>query len=113
MSKINVTIEDYLQSLIENAVSRALSKENKPTVVELPDNLTLSGATDFLKEQGFPTSKAKVYKLTSAEKIPHRKYGNKLVFSRKELLQWIESQTVRVSNEDSVLELARSARRKK
>ncbi|WP_418408883.1 helix-turn-helix domain-containing protein [Alistipes sp.] len=41
-----------------------------------------------------PTSKAKIYKLTSSGEIPHRKYGNKLVFSRQELLRWMEEQAV-------------------
>lgn len=46
----------------------------------------------MLDEYGMPTSKAKIYKLTSAGEIPHRKYGNKLVFSRKELQEWMNEQ---------------------
>ena len=41
---------------------------------------------ELLREQGYPTSKAKIYKLTSTNLIPYRKYGNRLVFSRRELL---------------------------
>ncbi len=48
----------------------------------------------MLDDYGMPTSKAKIYKLTSSGEIPHRKYGNKLVFSRQELLRWMEEQAV-------------------
>lgn len=48
---------------------------------------------ELLREHGYPTSKAKIYKLTSAGTIPCKVYGNKLVFSRKEILEWAENQT--------------------
>lgn len=50
--------------------------------------VTLETAVEFLRENGFPTSKAKIYKLTSCNQIPYSKYGNKLVFSRIKLLAW-------------------------
>lgn len=56
------------------------------------DTISLADAMKMLDEYGMPTSKAKIYKLTSAGEIPHRKYGNKLVFSRKELREWMEVQ---------------------
>lgn len=63
--------------------------EAKPT----HDTISLSDALRMLEEYGMPTSKAKIYKLTSAGEIPHKKYGNKLVFSRKELHEWMDEQT--------------------
>ena len=68
---------------------------------EQSDNVTLNTAVDLLEELGFPTSKAKIYKLTSAGLMPCRKYGNKLVFSRIELLNWVESQTTRVNGKEA------------
>ena len=56
------------------------------------DTISLADAIKILDEYGMPTSKAKFYKLTSAGEIPHRKYGNKLVFSRKELHEWMDEQ---------------------
>ena len=38
--------------------------------------------------------KSKIYKLTSTGKIPHKLMGNRLVFSRSELLQWLDSSAV-------------------
>ncbi len=80
---------DELKHLIRQeieAVQRLL--EAKP----VHDTIPLVDALKMLEEHGMPTSKAKIYKLTSAGEIPHRKYGNKLVFSRKELLKWMEGQ---------------------
>ena len=56
------------------------------------DTVSLADAIKMLDEYGMPTSKAKIYKLTSAGEIPHRKYGNKLVFSRTELHKWMEEE---------------------
>jgi hypothetical protein len=56
------------------------------------DTISLDEAIKMLYEHGLPTSKAKIYKLTSACEIPHRKYGNKLVFSRKDLRLGMEEQ---------------------
>lgn len=56
------------------------------------DTISLADAIKLLDEYGMPTSKAKIYKLTSAGEIPYRKYGNKLVFSRKQLHEWMEEQ---------------------
>jgi hypothetical protein len=70
---------------------------------------------ELLRENGYPTSKGKIYKLSSANQLPHRKYGNKLVFSRRDLLAWAESQThiKPDGRSDAVLEIAKSACRKR
>lgn len=80
---------DELKAIIRGeieAVQQLL--EAKP----IHDTISLADALKILDEYGMPTSKAKIYKLTSAGEIPHRKYGNKLVFSRKELQGWMEEQ---------------------
>jgi hypothetical protein len=62
------------------------------------DTVTLSDALELLREHGYPTFKAQVYKLTASGDIPCKRYGKKLVFSRKELLHWAEVQTKPKSN---------------
>lgn len=37
--------------------------------------------------------KSKIYKLTYSDGIPHKLLGNRLVFSRSELLAWLETNT--------------------
>jgi excisionase family DNA binding protein len=43
-------------------------------------------------------SKATIYKMTFTGEIPFRKYGKRLVFSRKELSEWISNRTVRIQS---------------
>jgi predicted DNA-binding transcriptional regulator AlpA len=58
-------------------------------------------------------SKSKLYKLTATCEIPCKQFGSRLVFSRKELLQWVEQQTQPKPGYSSVLSaLAKSANRK-
>ena len=112
MSNIIVTTPEELRAIVSEAVSGALPKQasSQPQI----DTMTLNDVLELLKEHGYPTSKAKIYKLTSAGTIPCKTYGNKLVFSRKEVLLWAENQTQPKHDSAKVgLALARSARRKK
>lgn len=38
--------------------------------------------------------KAAIYKLTHEKKLPHMKFGSRLVFSRRQLIAWVESHTI-------------------
>ncbi|MDR2149178.1 MAG: helix-turn-helix domain-containing protein [Tannerella sp.] len=111
MNSIILTTPDELRAIISEAVSGILPKQAAQPGI---DTVTLNDVLELLREHGYPTSKAKIYKLTSAGRIPCRVYGNKLVFSRKEILEWADNQTKPKSNfSETVLTLARSARRKK
>jgi hypothetical protein len=114
MCEIIITTPEQLRTLIEEAVRSTLHPSQIKQTKESPDTITLAAALELLSENGYPTSKGKIYKLTSANQLPHRKYGNKLVFSRRGLLEWAESQThIKPDRSEAVLELAKSARRKK
>jgi hypothetical protein len=114
MSEIIITTPEQLRTLIEEAVRSTLHPSQIKQAKEPPDTITLAAALELLSENGYPTSKGKIYKLTSANQLPYRKYGNKLVFSRRDLLEWAESQThIKPDRSEVVLELAKSARRKK
>jgi hypothetical protein len=112
MQNIILTTPEELRAIVSEAVSCILPKpvSNQSGI----DTITLNDALDLLKEHGYPTSKAKIYKLTSAGTIPCKVYGNKLVFSRKAILEWAEHQTKPKHDFSEIsLTLARSARRKK
>lgn len=95
MAGIIVATEEQIEEIVFKAISRYYSGNNKETTLTgLPDTLSLSGALKVLDEYGFPTSKAKLYKMTSQGQIPFMKYGNKLVFSRKSLVEWTQEQLV-------------------
>ena len=112
MGNIILTTPDELRAIVNEALSGIVPKTafNQSQI----DTLTLNDTLELLREHGYPTSKAKIYKLTSAGTIPCKVYGNKLVFSRKDVLQWAENQTRPKNNHAEIsLTLARSARRKK
>ena len=112
MLNIIVTTPEELRAIVSEAVSGILPKQ--ASTQPLIDTMTLNDTLELLKEHGYPTSKAKIYKLTSTGKIPCKTYGNKLVFSRREILQWAENQAKPKHDSTKVgLTLARSARRKK
>lgn len=112
MANIIVTEEDKLRSIVREEISVLLS-EKQEVKAEI-DTITLTKALALLGEYGYPMSKAKLYKLTSSGNIPCRKFGQKLVFSRKDILSWAENQTKPKDNSSEIaLTLARSARRKK
>ena len=89
MMQIVVTSAEELKAIIRDV----LSEQAEPTATDAQsDNISLNKAIELLNEWGYPTSKAKMYKLTSTGALPCRKYGNKLIFSRMELLKWVDTQ---------------------
>ena len=111
MEKIIITTPDELKALVKEAVHGLLpapaEQKNDTDAANLVEILA------FLKENGYPTSRGKMYKLTSAGDIPHRMYNGKLVFSRKEVLKWAASQTRNRHDYSEITRtVARSARRK-
>ncbi|KAA6339137.1 hypothetical protein EZS27_012911 [termite gut metagenome] len=111
MNPIIITTPEELRAIVSEAVSGVIPKTASESKI---DTITLSSAIELLREYGYPTSKAKVYKLTASGDIPCKRYGNKLVFSRKELLEWAENQTKPKNNPSEIMSnLARSARRKR
>ena len=133
MANIIVATEEQIQEAVFNAVSKFFSG-NQQTMFssDLPDTLNMPNALKVLEDNGFPTSKAKLYKMTSQEQIPFMKYGNKLVFSRQEqipfmkygnklvfsrkaLIEWAHQQLVSSSNEncDSAISIQKCFKRKR
>lgn len=83
------------------------------STLDLPDSCSFVQALEFLNERGYTISKSSLYKLTASNGIPHRRFKSRLVFSRKELLAWVEAQTVETAaRSEAILQLARSANRK-
>ena len=112
MNSIIVAEEDKLRTIVHEEVSKLFhAKQESKTEI---DTMTLSGALALLADYGYILSKAKLYKLTASGNIPCRKFGQKLVFSRKDVLSWAENQTKPKNDQSEILlTLARSARRKK
>jgi excisionase family DNA binding protein len=83
VSELNLTLPPELVEAIarraaEIVGSKRLESERTPW-------LTLSEAADYLA-----WSKQRLYKLTAAGAIPHRKHGNRILFRSDELDLWLE-----------------------
>lgn len=100
-----VTTADQLSTLIQSAVKRALAPQTTP-----PTKLDRCTFGEALEITGL--SKSTLYKLSASNAIPCKRYAGKLIFSRKELTDWVEEQTVEKSSDDATAVLAASARRK-
>lgn len=116
-NSIIVTTPAQLQTIIDEAVNAILPKladfrrKNEPVET---DGMSADTAARFITEQGIPTTRAALYNLVYKEAIPYKKFGRRTVFSKRELLAWIESRTVtrESRNVEASRRLAASANRK-
>lgn len=114
---IIVTTPAQLRAIIADEVSAILPKladfrrKNEPVET---DRMCVEDAVKFLTVQGIPTTRATLYNLVYKHTIPYKKFGRRTVFSKKELLSWIESRTVHSEDKRAAaaLRISESARRK-
>jgi len=108
MTQIIQLTSDDLDRLLDKKIQEF--RDKKPTLVDaIHDRCGIDSASEVT---GF--SRSTLYKLTSARQIPHMKLGNKLLFSRKELASWMDSQIKRVPIPEDVMDsrLKQIARKK-
>jgi excisionase family DNA binding protein len=103
-----------LQEMFKDCIRQVIN-EVKPSKSEcLPDSISLTEACAIIGTKEKPASKATVYKLTMDKEVPFSKFGKRLVFSRKQLMEWMESRTICASStDDSVSERLTSTARKR
>lgn len=115
--QIIVMPAEQLRAIIADEVAAILPKladfrrKNEPVET---DGMSADTAARFITEQGIPTTRAALYNLVYKEAIPYKKFGRRTVFSKRELLAWIESRTVtrESRNAEASRRLAASADRK-
>ncbi|WP_418991494.1 helix-turn-helix domain-containing protein [Alistipes sp.] len=113
-NSVIVTTPAQLQSLIGDAIGAILPKladfrrKNEPVET---DGMNVEDAARFLAEQGIPTTRASLYNLVYKDAIPYKKFGRRTVFSKRELLAWVEARTVRPNEKRTAasLRIAQSA----
>lgn len=107
-----LTTPEALAEIVEQAVQKCQRKQNL-LAETISARLNLQTAVDFLNQEGFPISASKLYKLTAEGKIPHQKFGHRLVFDRGALAAWAEAQLrSRPDGTDARTAIARSARKR-
>lgn len=115
---MNISFDNLPQAVAHlidemNSIKKMLSNQSQ-TQTTKPQNLNMEDAIKFMKVHGFIFSKSKIYKLTSINKIPCVRFGNRLIFNSAELLRWCESNT-RSSNDirnQATLKIVQSAQSK-
>ena len=101
--------KEMICGLISQELQQAVTPKEKPT----PDTLCTEDAVQFLTDQGLPITKSTMYSHVFYKTIPFRKVGRRTVFSRKELLQWLENRTTRPETKsDAALRLSENARKR-
>ena len=114
---IIVTTPAQLREIVADEVAAILPKladfrrKNEPVET---DGMNVEDAARFLTAPGIPTTRATLYNQVYKNTIPHKKFGRRTVFSKKELLTWIEARTVHSDDRRTAaaLRIAESANRK-
>ena len=82
-----ITTRDDLKALLKEIMEEV---QAPPTPVNPQSDLVNSDdVIAFFAENGYKTSKSQLYKLTRSRAIPYMKVGNKLLFSKSELMNWM------------------------
>jgi len=75
--------------MIRRAVSEAWGKDHLVNQTEPDDRTDIGGASEFTS-----LSRSYIYKRTRLGTIPVRRLGTRLVFSKRELKEWMEEKTI-------------------
>jgi excisionase family DNA binding protein len=101
--------QEDLRAEIKNCLRESLEEiKSLPSPEPLPDRITLQKACLLTGN-----SKSQIYKLTMNEDIPFQKFGKRLIFSRKSLLQWMDERTISTPSAGNVMADRLSASAKK
>jgi predicted DNA-binding transcriptional regulator AlpA len=102
-------LDQAIQSAVSTAISKAMAKVSTPEPVEQSDRLNVDQACQLLNR-----TRSWLFKKTMLKEVPFSKFGSRLVFSKKELEFWMESQTIPAENPGEVMSdrLAETAKRR-
>lgn len=100
-----ITVGQF-KEIMEQNISKEQPEKNEPP----EDDRT--GIEEIQELTGL--SYSQIYKLTSKNMIPHRKFGKRLVFSRNEIKGWMNEQTreKQTSQKKAAKHLAKLAKKK-
>ncbi len=94
-----------LTEVISKIVLETIQNIPKPKAELLNDRIEID---EVMEITGL--KKPQLYKLTHLMEIPFKKFGKRLVFSRREIIQWMENRTHRpVPSQNTINAIALSA----
>ena len=87
------TTREEISKIIREVIADLIpKKEEKP--YQITDTLNLNSLLELLSENGCDCTKSSIYKMTSNNEIPYMKFGSRLVFSRKDIIEWLHAKTI-------------------
>lgn len=100
---LQLNISD-LETVVRKMVSETLTEaRNLPLPEPKPDNLTIDQAVEFLNQQGYPVKKSQLYKESHLNNVPKQYIGKRLLFSRKQLSEWLNGRITQKISTDIVV----------
>jgi predicted DNA-binding transcriptional regulator AlpA len=101
--------QEDLQTAIKNCLRESIDEIKRiPSPEPLPDRITLLEACELTG-----SSKSQIYKLSMLNQIPVSHFGKRLIFSRKKLIEWMESRTISTLKDTEIIPGRVSAAAKK
>lgn len=88
--QMRAAVREAVAEFIQPLLKQLSEKVNPP----FPEKLSLKKALEFLAENGLPTTSGNMYKMSAKKEIPCSRIGKRLIFSKSELLSWIEERSV-------------------
>lgn len=111
MTDLILVNRNDLTDIFRETIREMLTDQPEPKD-ETKDFLSFEDGLDYINEKGISISKSTLYKRTSMNEIPFRRFGaRKIMFEPDVLNEWIKGQLSK--NDNSILKaVATSARRK-
>ena len=107
-NEIIVSTPDQMKITVREAVAEYMQPLLKYFTESInpkfPEKLSKDQALALMAENGFPTTTGNLYKMTANNEIPCARIGKRLIFSKTDLINWIEYRSV--NKTDSIAKTA-------
>jgi|WetSurSiteA1Bulk_404760.scaffolds.fasta_scaffold11248_3 hypothetical protein len=82
-----------IESRLDRLENLLLELKERPTEKEPDDRCDINTVCELLGTPGNPVSRALVYGETHKGSMPHMRFGGRLIFSRRAVIEWRDSRT--------------------
>ena len=112
MTDLILVNRNDLTEMFKETIREMFPEQSAPTY-DQKDFLSFEDGLDYINEKGISISKSTLYKRTSMNEIPFRRFGaRKIMFEPNILDAWINDQLSKDESNVMLKDVARSARRK-
>lgn len=111
MENLIITTHEELTDILKDLLDGYLRTTHRAEVTP-PEKMGIAQAAEFLTSKGYKISNSGIRRLIVSNEIPHKRFGGRIILSRKELLLWAEMRSQKPQkNMIAANNLASSARR--